>query len=340
MCRCSEAELNWVRTYTRRSPELMQLEMGTSTSRYLPPRGTARLGPLLGQGEEPGAGPASQDDAEDVFGRGTLHPFPPPVSWSILAARVCQGGEAAFNPNVAAGGRPRPVRPRRAWLSPFRLPAPAREGSGRWSPRAPPASPWTRSAASPTAPQDGRAPSLPTNLAGLGAEVVHLYSASSSWSGPRLSPPLPSLRHRGRSPGALPVPGSGGGPGGVPRRGGGRLPLRPHRGPALRPGQDRLAPGDPGGPSWRPRPRSSRSCAGSSPRAWLVGWKYEVEGDRRSAVERARRQLEECATDLSVANGPAYGEGCALVGPGGEEIHLPEGRDLRMALASRLLDPG
>src|SRR5215471_21540976 len=41
MCRCNEAELNWVSRYTRRRPELMQLEIGMSTIRYLPARGTA-----------------------------------------------------------------------------------------------------------------------------------------------------------------------------------------------------------------------------------------------------------------------------------------------------------
>src|SRR6059058_1582904 len=43
MCRCSDAELNWVRRYTRRRPELMQLEIGMSTRRYLPASGTAGL---------------------------------------------------------------------------------------------------------------------------------------------------------------------------------------------------------------------------------------------------------------------------------------------------------
>src|SRR5712671_6472678 len=50
MCRCKEAELNWVSKYTRRSPELIQLEMGMSTNRYLPARGTAGLARSLVSG--------------------------------------------------------------------------------------------------------------------------------------------------------------------------------------------------------------------------------------------------------------------------------------------------
>ena len=43
MCRCRLTELNWVSTKIRFSPELMQLEMGMSISRYFPAIGTAGL---------------------------------------------------------------------------------------------------------------------------------------------------------------------------------------------------------------------------------------------------------------------------------------------------------
>jgi len=39
----------------RLSSELMQFEMGMSTRRYLPARGTAGFGAFLGQGKEPRA---------------------------------------------------------------------------------------------------------------------------------------------------------------------------------------------------------------------------------------------------------------------------------------------
>ena len=41
MCLFKEAELYCVRTNMRSTSELMQFDMGMSTSRYLPPKGTA-----------------------------------------------------------------------------------------------------------------------------------------------------------------------------------------------------------------------------------------------------------------------------------------------------------
>src|ERR1044071_535654 len=51
MWRCRELLLNWVRTKMRRRLELRQLLMGMSTSRYLPPRGTAGLARSLVSGK-------------------------------------------------------------------------------------------------------------------------------------------------------------------------------------------------------------------------------------------------------------------------------------------------
>ena len=58
------------------------------------------------------------------------------------------------------------------------------------------------------------------------------------------------------------------------------------------------------------------------PKAKIVGWKFEADGRRADAVAAARRQLAECATDLCVVNGPAYGEGFGLLGKKGEPAHL------------------
>lgn len=49
------------------------------------------------------------------------------------------------------------------------------------------------------------------------------------------------------------------------------------------------------------------------PHASLVGWKYEVDGDRATVIEKARKQIAECRTNACVANGPAYGIGFRLV---------------------------
>ena len=53
------------------------------------------------------------------------------------------------------------------------------------------------------------------------------------------------------------------------------------------------------------------------PQSRIVGWKYEVDGDRASVLEAARKQIKECRTDACVANGPAYGEGFGLVSDDG-----------------------
>jgi phosphopantothenoylcysteine decarboxylase/phosphopantothenate--cysteine ligase len=71
------------------------------------------------------------------------------------------------------------------------------------------------------------------------------------------------------------------------------------------------------------------------PQTRLVGWKYEVEGDRAGAIQQARRQITECRMDACVANGPAYGGGFGLVrGGGGECLHLSDRAALFVALES------
>ena len=73
-------------------------------------------------------------------------------------------------------------------------------------------------------------------------------------------------------------------------------------------------------------------------RAWfsnaqLVGWKYEVDGDRDSAFSQAQLQLADNATDICVINGPAYGKGFGLLKKGDEAAkHLANGKELFDAL--------
>ncbi len=71
-----------------------------------------------------------------------------------------------------------------------------------------------------------------------------------------------------------------------------------------------------------PTPKIIAELRGWFPRTKIVGWKFEADGRRADAVAAARRQLAECATDLCVVNGPAYGEGFGLVGKKGEPAHL------------------
>ena len=67
-----------------------------------------------------------------------------------------------------------------------------------------------------------------------------------------------------------------------------------------------------------------------------MGWKYEVEGDRAYAIRRAAEQIAECQTDVSIANGSAYGEGFGLVRDGGPVEHLPDVPALFAALEKLL----
>ncbi len=72
------------------------------------------------------------------------------------------------------------------------------------------------------------------------------------------------------------------------------------------------------------------------PHSLLVGWKYEVEGDRAGALRQASLQLTECRTDACVANGPAYGPGFGLVRRAGEPADLRDVAELYVALEQLL----
>jgi phosphopantothenate---cysteine ligase (CTP) len=71
-----------------------------------------------------------------------------------------------------------------------------------------------------------------------------------------------------------------------------------------------------------PTPKILAELRGWFPRTKIVGWKFEAEGKRPEAVAAARAQVAECATDLCVVNGPAYGEGFGLIGKKGAPAHL------------------
>jgi phosphopantothenate---cysteine ligase (CTP) len=68
------------------------------------------------------------------------------------------------------------------------------------------------------------------------------------------------------------------------------------------------------------------------PSARLVGWKFEVEGDRAEVIRLAAQQIVECKTDRAIANGRAYGEGFGLVAGDGSHAHLPDKPALFSAL--------
>lgn len=69
------------------------------------------------------------------------------------------------------------------------------------------------------------------------------------------------------------------------------------------------------------------------PQAFLVGWKYEVEGGQPSVLRKAEEQIRTCRTDACAANGPAYGPGFGLVRLGSPVIHLGDDQALFAQLA-------
>lgn len=71
------------------------------------------------------------------------------------------------------------------------------------------------------------------------------------------------------------------------------------------------------------------------PQAWIVGWKYELEGSRENAVEAARRQIAARHTDATVLNGAAYGPGFAVIETDQGPLHLATKCEVAQFLASR-----
>lgn len=87
-----------------------------------------------------------------------------------------------------------------------------------------------------------------------------------------------------------------------------------------------------------PTPKLIGQLRGLFPSAYLVGWKYEVDGGRDVAMGRAVQQLRDNRTDACVLNGPAYGEGFAWV-PGSDTTaprHLSDSKALLEFLGTEL----
>ena len=63
----------------------------------------------------------------------------------------------------------------------------------------------------------------------------------------------------------------------------------------------------------RPAPKVLPLLRDLFPAAFIVGWKYEMDGTPDTAIARARAQIAACRTDACVVNGAAWGEGFGLV---------------------------
>lgn len=75
---------------------------------------------------------------------------------------------------------------------------------------------------------------------------------------------------------------------------------------------------------------------GLFPRAWIVGWKYEVDGGRSQALARGWEQLGACGTDAVVVNGPAIGPGFVVCEAPGVETGYASRPELAEGLARAL----
>jgi hypothetical protein len=70
------------------------------------------------------------------------------------------------------------------------------------------------------------------------------------------------------------------------------------------------------------------------PGAFIVGWKYELDGDRPAALAKGAAQIRECRTDACVVNGSAYGEGFGILLPNGTLTEVADKRGLADALVN------
>jgi phosphopantothenoylcysteine decarboxylase/phosphopantothenate--cysteine ligase len=73
------------------------------------------------------------------------------------------------------------------------------------------------------------------------------------------------------------------------------------------------------------------------PRAWIAGWKYELEGTREDAIVAGRGQLASGRSDATVVNGAAYGPGFGLLEEAKSPLHFATKRELADFLASRAM---
>lgn len=86
----------------------------------------------------------------------------------------------------------------------------------------------------------------------------------------------------------------------------------------------------------KPAPRILNKIRALSPKSKIIGWKWEAEGGLSDLHESARKQIEECRSDASVLNGPAYGEGYLFMPKIGEPVRCAHPADLGNVLANYL----
>lgn len=81
-----------------------------------------------------------------------------------------------------------------------------------------------------------------------------------------------------------------------------------------------------------PTPKIIAELRPHFPGTRIIGWKYEVDGDRPAVLQKAGQQIRDNQTDACVANGPAYGFGFGLVDAAGKHEHFSDTAQLFAAL--------
>ncbi|MFN7141971.1 MAG: phosphopantothenoylcysteine decarboxylase, partial [Limisphaerales bacterium] len=81
-----------------------------------------------------------------------------------------------------------------------------------------------------------------------------------------------------------------------------------------------------------PTPKIIAKLRTAFPQTCIVGWKYEVDGERPDVLLKAEQQIHDNHSDGCVANGPAYGFGFGLVDATRRHQHLTDTDQLFAAL--------
>lgn len=69
------------------------------------------------------------------------------------------------------------------------------------------------------------------------------------------------------------------------------------------------------------------------PEAFIVGWKYELDGDRAAALSKGAAQIRDCRTNACVVNGAAFGSGFGILLLDGRVLEEPDKTALAGTLA-------
>jgi phosphopantothenoylcysteine synthetase/decarboxylase len=83
-----------------------------------------------------------------------------------------------------------------------------------------------------------------------------------------------------------------------------------------------------------PSPKLLPKLQSLFPSARIVGWKFELDGDRTSALEKGRSQLRENNSSLCVVNGAALGTGFRILDPQGAQHEVQTRSELCNWLAN------